>query len=297
MRDKPDIKDIQRLVGPATEEQIRFIDSFIFEDVGIFLPVAGPCYYALTPEHTHPSYMIVYSFKGEGKGWVNGVMQDELKPGEFLFMAPDIKHQENEGNDIPRYLAICIMPGLIEPIIDEYDIPLEIFQRTVTTAKAQKQFLPLCWQFLAEAGTVYKPNRSLLKAISVQLCHVIIRSAFQTDKQERHGEWRTEIGKSIAFIHSHLHEKIGLSEMAEAAFMSVPNFSRVFKREMGQTPMEYLTEQRLYKAQNMLMSDEFSMQDIADSCGFSSVSYLSTSFRKRYKFSPEKYKLMMRLTE
>jgi AraC family transcriptional regulator len=62
-------------------------------------------------------------------------------------------------------------------------------------------------------------------------------------------------------------------------------FSRAFKKDMGQTPMEYLMEQRLHKAQNMLMTNEFAIQDIAVSCGFSSVSYLSSSFKKRYQMS------------
>lgn len=295
MYNKPDIKSVQRLVGPATEDQIRFVDSFIHGDVGIFLPVAGPCFYALTPEHTHPSYMIVYSFKGEGEGWVNGVKQSALKPGEFLFIPPDIKHQENEGSETPKYIAICIMPDLLDPIVKEYDLNMESFKTNIITAKAQRQFLSLCWQFIAEANTIYKPNKSLLKAISIQMCHTIIRSAFQTSKQTYRSEWRTEIGQSIAYIHSHLHEKIGLEDIARAAIMSVPNFSRVFKKEMGNTPIEYLSEQRLQKAQNMLLSNEFSMQDIAISCGFSSVSYFSTSFRKKYNVSPEKFKIQMRV--
>ena len=178
----------------------------------------------------------------------------------------------------------------------EYNIEQEVFRTAVTTAKAQKQFLPLCWQFIAEANTIYKPNSSLLRAISIQICHSIIRSAFQTSKQTNESEWRTEIGQSIAFIHSHLHEKIGLKDIADAAIMSVPNFSRVFKKEMGQSPIEYLSEQRLHKAQNMLISNEFSMQDIATSCGFSSVSYLSSSFKKRFSISPEKYKQRLKVS-
>lgn len=292
MNYKPDIQTIQRLVGPITEKQIRFIDSFIFEDVGVFLPVAGQCFYALTPEHVHPSYMIVYSFKGEGDGWINGIKQAALKPGEFLFMAPNIKHQENETNEIPRYLALCLMPQLIEPIAEEYNITLETFRSSIGVAKAQKQFLPLCWQFLAEANTL-KPNNSLLRAISVQLCHSVIRSIFKTSGHAGKSEWRTEIGQSIAFIHSHLHDKIVLNDIAKAVNMSVPNFCRVFKKEMGQSPIEYLLEQRLYKAQKMLLSDEFSIQEIAVASGFSSVSYLSTSFKKRYSVSPEKYKTAM----
>ena len=295
MYNKPDIKSIQRIVGPATEDQIRFIDSFLFEDIGIFLPVAGPCYYALSPEHTHPSYMIIYSFKGEGKGWVRGIKQDALKPGDFLLMPPDIKHQEMEGSETPRYLAVCIMSELIEPVIEEYNIDVETFRNTVITAKAQKQFLPLCWQFIAEAGTLYQPNKSLLRAISIQICHSVIRSAFQTSNQSNRTEWRTEIGQSIAFIHSHLHDKIALNDIANAANMSVPNFSRVFKKEMGQTPIEYLSEQRIYKAKSMLLSDEFTMTDIAVSCGFSSVSYFSSSFRKYNKVSPEKYRQRLKV--
>ncbi|HEY4786473.1 MAG TPA: helix-turn-helix domain-containing protein [Bacteroidales bacterium] len=293
MYSKPDIGLIQRIVGPVSKEQIRFIDSFVFENVGIFLPVAGPCYYALSPEHTHPSYMVIYSFKGEGDGWVSGIKPTTLKPGEFLFMAPGIKHQEKERSDTPRYLAICIMPELFEPIAKEYNIPLETLRSAIKTAKALKQFLPLCWQFLAEVNTLYQPNKSLIEAISVQMCHSIIRSIFQTQRKTNKCEWRTEIGQSIAFIHSHLHNKMGVADIASAANMSVPNFCRVFKKEMGQTPIEYLSEQRLHKAQSMLLSDEFSMQDITTSCGFSSVSYLSTSFKKRYQISPEKYKLQM----
>jgi len=66
---KPDIQKIHRMAGPVTEPQLRFIDSFIFEDLGLFLPVGGPCFYAQTPEHVHPAYMLIYSFKGEAEGW------------------------------------------------------------------------------------------------------------------------------------------------------------------------------------------------------------------------------------
>jgi hypothetical protein len=90
--------------------------------------------------------MLVYSFKGEGEGWVKGIKTSLLKPGELLLIPPFIKHQEHEGSDTPRYLAICIMPELIEPIVEEYGIPLDEFRSKITIARAQKQLLPLCWQ-------------------------------------------------------------------------------------------------------------------------------------------------------
>jgi AraC-like DNA-binding protein len=292
MNYNPDIQHIQRLVGPVTEEQIRFIDSYVSDELGLFIPVAGPCYYALMPEHVHPSYMVIYSFKGEAEGWINGIKQSAMKPGDFLFMAPNIQHQEKESAETPNYLAMCIMPDLVESIAVEYNIRLELIRSIVKVTKAQKQFLPLCWQFLAEAKVLH-PNKSLLHAISVQIVHTVIRSVFQNTELATISEWRAEVGQTVAFIHSHLHEKINLQDMAGAANMSVPNFCRVFKKEMEQTPNDYLMEQRLYKAQKMLLSDEFSVQEIALSCGYTSVSYLSSAFKKRFKVSPEKYKMQM----
>ena len=286
----PNILEIQRIVGPVTEEQIRFIDCFVFENIGIFLPVAGPCYYALSPEHTHPSHMIIYSFNGEPEGWVNGIGKSELKAGDFLYLPNDIKHQENEGSDIPKYLAVLIMPKLFNEILKEYELPdnKEILDISIT--KANKQFLPLCWQFIAEYNSTGGGRKSMLRAISVQICHAIISSVCESMAQNKHLQWPVEIGKCIAYIHSNLHEKLSLSSIAGIANMSVPNLSRAFKREMGQSPIDYVLSQRLHKAHNMLMSNEFSMNDIAIACGYSSISHLSTSFKKRYLSSPEKYR-------
>ena len=53
---------IRRLVGDITEDPFGFIDFAVTETVGLFVPLTGQCYYAVTPEHTHPSYSFVVSF-------------------------------------------------------------------------------------------------------------------------------------------------------------------------------------------------------------------------------------------
>ena len=293
----PDIKEIQRIVGPVTQEQIRFIDCFVFEDIGIFLPVAGPCYYALSPEHTHPSHMIIYSFNGEPEGWINGVGKSELRAGDFMYMPNDIKHQENEGSEIPKYLAVMIMPELFKDILTEYELPDNKKDLDITIAKANKLFLPLCWQFIAEYNSTGGGRKSLLRALSTQICHAVVSSICDSLAQSTPLQWPVEIGKCITYIHSNLHEKLSLTDIAGIANMSVPNFSRAFKREMGQSPMDYVLSQRLHKAHNMLMSNEFSMNDIAIACGYSSISHFSTSFKKRYLSSPEKYRQKFEFTD
>ncbi|MCP4134879.1 MAG: hypothetical protein GY754_28145, partial [bacterium] len=64
---KGKMKSIRKLVGPITEEDLRYVDSFITKRVAIFIPVAGACFYAITPEHSHPGYMFIQAFNNETK--------------------------------------------------------------------------------------------------------------------------------------------------------------------------------------------------------------------------------------
>lgn len=47
--------EIQQLIGPVEREQLIHVDCFVSKDVGMFMPVTGPCYYAVSPLHAHPS--------------------------------------------------------------------------------------------------------------------------------------------------------------------------------------------------------------------------------------------------
>jgi hypothetical protein len=62
---KNDLDTIRRLVGVVTKEQLRYVDCFVSEEIALFMPMGGPCFYALTPEHTHPAYMFILNSKAK----------------------------------------------------------------------------------------------------------------------------------------------------------------------------------------------------------------------------------------
>ena len=49
---KDELIQIRNMVGNITKEQLRYVDYFINENIGLFMPVGGPCFYALAPKHT-----------------------------------------------------------------------------------------------------------------------------------------------------------------------------------------------------------------------------------------------------
>ena len=74
--------------------------------------------------------------------------------------------------------------------------------------------------------------------------------------------------------------------------MSETHLRRVFRAEMGVSPVEYLIGERLRRAKELLISDrDKQLSEIGEECGYSSLYYFSASFKKTVGISPSEYRL------
>lgn len=87
-----------------------------------------------------------------------------------------------------------------------------------------------------------------------------------------------------------LHEVITLGEWARAVGLHAVYFGRIFKRETGLRPMDWLNQRRLQMACQQLSGTRKTVTEIADSCGFASPFYFSRVFRKHFGQSPVRYR-------
>ena len=87
-----------------------------------------------------------------------------------------------------------------------------------------------------------------------------------------------------------LNVVVMLDQWAKAAGMNTIYFGRVFKRETGQRPMEWLNERRLQQAARLLDQTSSTVQSIAEQCGFTCPFYFSRTFRKRFGTTPSAYR-------
>jgi len=85
-------------------------------------------------------------------------------------------------------------------------------------------------------------------------------------------------------------EDITLDELASICGMSPCYFCRVFKAVTGCSPIAYLSEYRISKAEILLRSSDTSMADIAAAVGFSDTCYFSRSFKRIRGMSPKYYR-------
>lgn len=94
----------------------------------------------------------------------------------------------------------------------------------------------------------------------------------------------------LDYITEHLSQDIKLADLAQLLNMSQFHFSHLFKQSIGKAPYQYLLQQRIERAKQLLKQTDQSIIDIAFLCGFNSHSHLSKQFRQLTGMTPTAYR-------
>src|SRR5262249_37365248 len=94
------------------------------------------------------------------------------------------------------------------------------------------------------------------------------------------------------WIAEHLEMKLSVEGLAERMAMSGRNFERVFTREVGTTPSQYVLQTRVEAARRQLERTEKGFKQVAAGVGFGSVDGIGRAFVRLLGVTPRKYREM-----
>lgn len=95
---------------------------------------------------------------------------------------------------------------------------------------------------------------------------------------------------AVAYMRRHMAEDITVETLADRVSLSPYYFIRLFKKEYGVPPHQYLLSLRLDSACFYLRSTQKTIKDIAFSCGFKSENNFCIAFKKQLGITPTNYR-------
>lgn len=98
------------------------------------------------------------------------------------------------------------------------------------------------------------------------------------------------ITEIIRYLHEHIAQKITLSDIGQHTFFSPVYCDSIFKKEMGTSIIDYLLEERIHLAKQLLVEGSLSFRQIAEAVGFSDYNYFARTFKKRTGYTPGQYR-------
>lgn len=96
--------------------------------------------------------------------------------------------------------------------------------------------------------------------------------------------------KAIDYIHEHYNEQVTLNEVAENIYVSTFYISRMFKKDLGKSFVDYLNDIRIEKAKELLKDVKYKTYEVADLVGISDPHYFSKLFKKHSGMTPSEYR-------
>lgn len=99
------------------------------------------------------------------------------------------------------------------------------------------------------------------------------------------------VKKAVAYIDEHATEGMTRWQLAEAVHVSEDYLTRIFRKEIGVSPWEYINNHRIHKSINLLRHSTLTIAEIAGKCGFQDQAYFTRVFRKITGKSPTMVRL------
>lgn len=166
-------------------------------------------------------------------------------------------------------------------LFEEVQQRLEALPRAIPLSRAMEN---LIHGAITSHGAMLSTRDKILESLAMQMLWQYVGEAEALGGEHEGDEQR--IPKAQLFIHDHLADKLDLSVIAEAVHLSKPQLTRVFKKELGLTPMAYVWQRRTEAAVEMLKHSGLSIQLITKRCGFESRYHFSRRIKEATSLSP-----------
>lgn len=230
-----------------------------------------------------------------------------LTPGHLYIVPAYTMHSYECHADFTHYY-LHIYEGYKKEmdILEKYDIPHEVSVEEGDEElihrmceKYPEMNLPASDPDLYDNNTEFTTfiqrynELSLANKMEIRGSILVLFSRFLQQASLRQWGNDERMKKVLDYVHNHITEEISVETLADVACITKPYLIRIFKREMGMSPLQYVNHKKIEKAQLLLITEEMSVKAIAYTLGFNDHSYFSRLFHKITGRTPQEYRSLL----
>lgn len=127
------------------------------------------------------------------------------------------------------------------------------------------------------------------RLVEIILIHVLSTNLINI-KNSAHNKNYHEIIIAQNFLRTNFNRNISLEDLAELTGINKFYLIRVFKQQVGMSPIDFLIRVRMEEAQRLLIESNMAVSDISLVVGFQSPSHFSKTFREMNNCTPSQYR-------
>lgn len=226
------------------------------------------------------NFLIMYVVKGEGTLTVKGKSRI-IKENDVML----INCYEQHGYKTSKSLETLWIHFDGNVIRDYFNLLKGDLEHVVFSTEA-----PVIPNHLKSIIDIFKDGNIINEALISCDIERILAELYTLSSKNTTFKKSSFVNDSILYIKSNFKDKISLQDIAESVSISPFHFSRIFKKETGYSPYEYILIVRINHAKNLLKTTNMLIKEISFECGFSSESNFITSFKKHTNMSPKQFR-------
>ena len=231
--------------------------------------------------HSHPYYHMLFVLSGVCRFHVEGVQYD-VQPGQCLLVPPQMQHAyTNEGS---------------EPM-DYYELKFSLLQSGQNkllcngVAHMESRLIGL---LLEQIQSEYARLGSVADDAAAAFLNAILHVLTQPQRVAKPRRFRyfdasgtAELSQRIvAHLEKHYKEDLSLDDLAAAMDYNKSYLCVAFKKDVGMTILDCLNTIRIRRAAELIVYSDHPMAQVAELCGFASVSHFNRVFLKYVGTTP-----------
>jgi len=228
----------------------------------------------------------VQEFECEGR-------QFRSHPGDIIVFNPGDVHNGNPGNDETlRYTMLYLDTEDFYPLMWSSTESRHTQFRIAETHFSD----PVLQSLILEMSRLVASGKHL----SVEYDHFRYKIAkrltrrmniFSADDWARNKD--ALLLRARDYIHDNVAEDISIDELGQVASLSKYHFIRLFRKQFGLTPHQYILNLKVNKAR-FFLEVGLPPSDVAQQFGFFDVSHLNRHFKRAFGLTPKQYQLQLK---